>query len=254
MLDFARQLRFGSAVNYIIRRIVNRESRVVVHTRIGPKFELRFNFSGNNDYGVAYEVFVHDYYSDRGRLRRDDVELVVDLGANVGYSTLYFLHHFHQCRVIAFEPHPGHAAQVIRNLQLDGSLNRVEIHKKAAGASQRVMRLTDETTSSTLTERIGADTLPVEVVDVFPMLSGRRIDILKMDVEGGEYEILADDRFATLNVGAVVMEWHSRGQGLEDKRWCESRLQSLGFVIDEIFSQPGYGMFWARRAVKSARQ
>lgn len=247
MLDFVRQLRFGSAVNYLVRRAVNRESPVVVHTKSGPRFELRLNFGANNDYGVAYEVFVHDYYGDRGLLKREDVKLVIDLGANVGYSTLYFLHHFPHCHIIAFEPHPEHAAQVFRNLQLDGSLDRVELHNKAAGASQRVMRLTNATSSSTLTDRIGADTLPVEVLDVFPMLSGRRIDILKMDVEGGEYEILADNRFAMLDIGAVVMEWHSRGHGLEDKRWCESRLQSLGFVIDEIFAETSHGMFWARR-------
>ena len=215
--------------------------------RSGPRFELRENSSENNDYGVAYEMFVHDYYDDRGRYSTDKVRLVVDLGANVGYSVLYFLHKYRGCRVIAFEPHPRHAAQVERNLVLDGSRGRVEFHATAAGAATRTMRLTDRQSSSSLTGDESSGTIPVVVEDIFPLVAGKRIDILKMDMEGGEYEILADRRFSELDVDAIVMEWHSRGGGLADKRWCEERLRGLGFAIDDIFTRPSYGMFWATR-------
>ncbi len=187
------------------------------------------------------------FTTDRGQLKPSDVRLVADLGANVGFSVLRFIHQYPSCRVIAFEPHPAHAAQLIRNLALDGSRERVEVYVKGAGATGRLMRLTDAKSGSSLTDRIATDTLPVEVVDVFPILHGKRIDLLKMDMEGGEYQILADERFPTLDVGAIVMEWHSRGREIDDKDWCEQRLQGLGFTIEEIFSGTDLGMFWARR-------
>ena len=109
------------------------------------------------------------------------------------------------------------------------------------------MRLTDAKSSSSLTDSFSSNTLPVEVIDFFPLLCGKHIDVLKMDIEGGEYEILADDRFAELDIGAIVMEWHSRGGGVEDKRWCERRLVGLGFAIEEIFTQSSHGMFRAIR-------
>jgi hypothetical protein len=107
------------------------------------------------------------------------------------------------------------------------------------------MRLTDQKTSSKLTDDDGPNTFEVDVVDIFPLLENKRIDIFKMDIEGGEYEILADSRFGKLDIGALIMEWHSRGSGLADKEWCEQRLKDFGFEIKNTFTYPDYGMFWA---------
>lgn len=216
-----------------------------ISMRIGARFELTCNGSSNNDYGVAYEIFVHEFYKDDGVLLPKDTRLVVDLGANVGLSTLYFLHKYPSCRAIAYEPHPAYAAQARRNLSLDGTGHRVEFHQKAAGATDRTMYLTDLGAGSALTETASPAAIPVEAEDIFPCLLGRQIDILKMDIEGGEYEILADPRFEQLNLGAVVMEWHSRGGAQEDRRWCEQRLRRMGLTISEIFTNKDYGMFWA---------
>jgi FkbM family methyltransferase len=160
---------------------------------------------------------------------------------------LYFLHKYPICKVIAFEPHADHAKQALRNLLIDGSNKRVEFHAVAAGAKTRSLHITDQKSSSTLSENASDETVPVQIVDIFPILGDRHVDILKMDIEGGEYEILADERFAKLQVSTIVMEWHSRGNGLADKQWCEERLRGLGFKITEIFTEQGHGMFWAHR-------
>jgi FkbM family methyltransferase len=247
MFDFAGSLTLPSALAYAAWRVRGRRGGVSLALKSGPRFELRSNASGNNDYGVAYEVFVHDYYDDWKRTPADRVKFVVDLGANVGYSLLYFLHKYPHCRILAFEAHPAHCAQAERNLLFDGTRQRVELYCKAAGAAPRAMGLTDRRSSSALVETTAPEAIAVEVVDIFPLLEGRRLDLLKIDIEGGEYEILGDPRFTDLDIGAIAMEWHSRGGGLDDKRWCEERLGSLGFTIEEIFTTPSCGMFWARR-------
>jgi FkbM family methyltransferase len=246
MLDFTSKLTFASTFSYARWRATGRAASVTLGLKSGPRFELRPNSSGNNDYGVAYEVFVHEYYNDRGRIPTN-VELIVDLGVNVGYSLLYFLHKWPNCRVIGFEPHPHHFSQAARNLVLDGSRARVQLYAQAAGARTRPARLTDSRSSSTVIETSSADAFGIEIVDIFPILEGKHIDILKMDIEGGEYEILTDDRFEQLDVDVIVMEWHSRGNGIEDKSWCERRLGRFGFNIEEIITEPSWGMFWAIR-------
>jgi FkbM family methyltransferase len=247
MLDFTRQLTAVSALRYAAWRMAKRDEAVALALRSGPRFELRPDKFGNNDYGVAYEVFVHDYYEDRARLAPETVRLIVDLGANVGFTLLYFLHRYRHCQILAFEPHPGHFAQAERNLSLDSSKDRVQLYAKAAAARTRPMQLSDQASSSSLAENRTAAKILVEACDLFPLLIGRRIDLLKMDIEGGEYEILGDDRFEKLDVGAIVMEWHARGSGLDDKEWCQERLRDLGYAIEEIFSYPSHGMLWARR-------
>ncbi len=247
MLDFSRRLTVSNAVGHLINKAMSRDRPFVARMRNGPRFEIRPPASGNNDYGVAYEIFVHGFYRHRGAQNPESVRLVVDMGANVGLSVLHFLHQYPNCSVIAFEPHPSHAAQVIRNLEFDGTRARVELHAKAAGAASRVMRLTDERSSSTLTDDASPGTLPVETTDVFPLLEGKRIDVLKMDMEGGEYEVMADDRFPALNIGAILMEWHARADRPKGGHWCEERLRGMGYMVGEIFTRPDHGMLWAVR-------
>jgi len=49
------------------------------------------------------EIFVRQVYREAVRTGRD-VKLIVDLGAYVGYSCIYFLQEYPRARFIAFEP------------------------------------------------------------------------------------------------------------------------------------------------------
>jgi FkbM family methyltransferase len=215
--------------------------------RSGVRFSLRHDQSENNDYGIAYEIFVHDLYAPPVAFPPHSVKLIVDLGTNVGLATLYFLNRFPDAHAIGLEPHPGHFRQAMQNIESNGFSNRISLHNKAAGAKSRAMHLSDKGTSSSLLDGDAEQGLQIDVIDLFSVLDGRRIDILKMDIEGGEYEIMADPRFKDLNIGAVVMEWHTRGGGDADRIWCEDRLREAGFRISPIFTEPNYGMFWALR-------
>lgn len=246
MLQFSRALAWSSLIKYVIWKTAGHSPEITLQLRSGIKFILRAQNNINNDYGVAYEVLILDYYRLSDPIDRDKVRCIVDLGGNVGISVLHWMNVFPACTIETFEPHPLHVAQMRRNLALSGKQHRVVVHDKAAGARRRAMRLTDDGTSSSLQDQ-RRDGFDVEVADVFDVLSGRRIDILKMDIEGGEYEILEDPRFDRLDIGRVVMEWHSRGHGDADRQWCEQRLTTLGYAIRPVFQAPDHGMFWAIR-------
>jgi hypothetical protein len=65
-----------------------------------------------------------------------------------------------------------------------------------------------------------------------------------MDIEGGEYAILGDPRFALLRPRCLVMEWHGTRN---DRDWCLSRFASLDYDTMELFDHESYGMLWAFR-------
>jgi FkbM family methyltransferase len=247
MLNLARKMTLPSMLSYAAWRVSPQFPSIDVTLRNGTRIELRRDDAGNNDSGVAREVFVMDWYNSRGHLKADEIKFVVDLGANVGFSLLHWLVQFPQCRVLAFEPNPRLVPQVRRNLALNHFEGRVELLQAAAGASTRKMLLTDAGSSSSLTEEPSPTTHSVEVLDIFSLLSGKSIDLLKIDIEGGEYEILADPRFEGLDVKVIVLEWHRRTDAKADKQWCEERLKGLGFKIDEFISEPTFGMLWAVR-------
>jgi FkbM family methyltransferase len=213
----------------------------------GTRLQLRAKNGTDNDYGTAYEVFVHRYYDlPDGFLHESDVRLVVDLGANVGFSCLHWLATYPNARVIAYEPHPAFAEQCRINLALNNWQSRVEFHCAAAGVRAGRAKLSDAGTSS----RVQSDEvsgIDVAMDDFLARASNEPIDILKMDIEGGEYALLEDDRFSQLAIRALVMEWHASGRKRSDGAWCRGRLGQMGYQTSTIFEADGHGMLRSRR-------
>ena len=143
--------------------------------------------------------------------------LLVDCGANVGDLTTLFLEK--GFTVHAFEPDPTAAAELKRRYGADP---RVTIHVAAVGASARTQKLfraqsgsLDASVGSSLFQRPVLQhtrSVDVEVVDLFAFLRslGRFVDVLKLDIEGGEAEILERmlDERAYLDIGRIYVETH----------------------------------------------
>lgn len=69
---------------------------------------------GTSDVWVFNQVFVEEQYSYLGEV--DSSNLIIDCGANVGYSSVYFLNKYPQGHVIAVEPDSGNFDLCCRNL------------------------------------------------------------------------------------------------------------------------------------------
>lgn len=254
---FARSLTRRSALDYLKWRAKKRTQDVTVRIKArpelqdkssqGPKFVMRAASAGNNDMGVAYEIFVHQFLKPPVWLPPERVKLVVDLGANIGMSCLWWLSNYWATRVIAFEPHPQHAKQLRANVALNGLEDRLELHQAAVGSHAGVAQLSDEGTASSIHGTAGGQ-FEVEVVDLFAAFAGQRIDILKMDIEGSETQLLNDPRFGTLDVGAIVMEWHTPDKtGLGGRDWCVGRLNSAGYRTWVTWDEGPFGIVWGYR-------
>jgi FkbM family methyltransferase len=206
---------------------------------------LRMRSLATTDYDVAWQMFWRGDYESPEPLQ--DVRRIVDLGANVGYSCLYWCQRYPQSHVTAFEPHPVHLGAIQENLAMNGLLDRVKVVGAAAGTSERHSYLTDGRSSSAVTDQPAA--FQIRVLDVFREEElTNQIDILKIDIEGGEYEILSDPRFAELNVRAMVVEWHNSSEHPDGLAWCLHKLQSLGYQT-HIGAEdlPLAGLVWAFR-------
>ena len=256
-LLFARHLTVGSLVRYLMWRLWRRPDAIVIQMRArskfhiypgtGPKFILRASATNNNDYGVAYEIFVQRLYKPPVWIAQQRVKLIVDLGANVGMSCLWWLSNYWRAQVVAFEPHPHHAEMARANFALNEFGSRIDLREAAAGPEAKKARLSDEGSSSRIMEK-GKAGFEVEVLNFFELFAGRRIDILKMDIEGSEVELLADQRFALLDIGVVVLEWHpvdKDGRGGRD--WCISRLEACGFRTYVTAEIGACGIIWGYR-------
>jgi len=256
-LLFARHLTTRSAARYLLWRISGRSGAIVIQMRTrskfhsysgtGPKFILRGADTKSSDYRVAHETFVQRFYAPPVWIPRVGVKLIVDLGANAGMSCLWWVSNYWRARVIAFEPHPHHAEAARANFALSNLGSRIELHQTTVGPEAMTAHVSGEGSSSSILKN-GKPGLKVKKVNFFELFAGRRIDILKMAIDGGEVELLADPRFALLNIRTVVMEWHPVAEdGRGGRDWCIGRLEACGFRTYVTVERGPCGMIWAYR-------
>jgi len=170
---------------------------------------------------------------------------IVDLGANVGFSARFLGERYPDARVIAFEPDPesfelaqrnlaGRAHVSLRNVGVAGEPGSLELHRFAAGSwSTSTFMSRHEVMETFAAEAVTLDSIIEEVGD---------IDLLKIDIEGAEYEVLEACRQLD-RVRCIVGEVHTIPGGRPE------RLFALlgGFQVSSERVQRGRGPFIATR-------
>lgn len=230
----ARQLWPGMTVG----RYRVRDSGVVVHVRHHTAdvnvFEQAFDEGQTNLPAPVLDAL-------RGR---SEPLNVVDLGANIGMFTAYVLGVFPDARITAFEPDATNAAVLRRTAQANAPA-AVEVVEAAAATHDGEVRFS---TGNFATSRVEVDGSGIAVLalDVFPRLQGA--DLVKIDVEGAEWALLADERFARIDATAIGVEYHAHLAPAGDPaQIVRDRLGAMGYEArdEPIKSAPGHGMVWA---------
>lgn len=195
------------------------------------------------------EIFYSRYYElppavERVLGPRDRDCSVLDLGANIGLFGVWLLGERPNARIEAFEPDPANLEVLRQLVALHGRGDRWLVVPAAAAPFDGEIRFrTGDFTCSQIDAT--ADT-SVAAVDVMERIAA--VDLLKMDIEGGEWAILGDPRFAASPPPAVVLEYHPDGapEGASPRAAVESLLRDCGYTLAPIFHAPsGVGMLWA---------
>ena len=193
-----------AAVWLPLRRGRGRPVRVAV-TQGGRRFTLQL--SGAADLATVGEVLVDRLYDVPGV---DDARVIVDLGSHIGSSIVFFRQRHPGAEIHGFEPDPESFGRLQANV---GALEGVTIDPRAAaaGPGEAVLHSSSNSLASSLFAQDGAGhDVAVHTVgldDIIEELRVDRIDLLKLDVEGAEYDVLANaSRLGT--VQAIAGELH----------------------------------------------
>ena len=142
-----------------------------------------------HDLLTVNEIFARkDYHAPR------DIDVVVDIGSNIGISAIYFLTRNRDSRVFLFEPLPRNIDALKANLR--GYEARYVLREVAVGTNNGMVEFGWEDTGRYGgVGRAGKRRLDVPCRDINDVLAEilrevGRIDVLKIDVEGSEEDLL----------------------------------------------------------------
>ena len=140
-----------------------------------------------------------------------DAPRILDLGANIGMSVLYFKRLYPRARVTALEPDPAMFPCLTRNVHGNGFTDVTLIQRAAWHSTTRLEFLPDGAdggrTFAAGAEPMGAK-VEVESVDVPALLGNERFDFVKMDIEGAEHSVLPACADALGGVRQIFVEYH----------------------------------------------
>jgi FkbM family methyltransferase len=170
----------------------------------------------------------------------------VDAGANIGLFGVWLMGRYPGSELRSFEPDRRNAEllrQTIRANPLQTGWEMIEA--AVATAPGRLGFAGSEFATSHVTEDASAATVPA--VDFFEYAG--EADLLKIDIEGSEWDILGDPRLGKLPARALALEYHpERCPGADSHAVAAELLKRAGFQTRTIFRAPtGVGMLWAWR-------
>lgn len=161
-----------------------------------------------------------------------DSPRIIDGGANVGLSVLYFKTLYPKSHVVAFEADPAIFAVLERNCR-SCQLANVQLVNAALWAAGGVVPFLQEGgLSGRVTGEAGAPGVVTVPTCRLRDYLRESVDLLKLDIEGAETDVLLDCDGALENVNNIVVEHHS----VRDKR------QTLHVVVD-LLQRAGFRLY-----------
>ena len=133
---------------------------------------------------------------------------IIDCGANIGLSVLYWKYLYPDSKIIAFEPDPA-IFKILENNLTQFNYQGIEFRNLAVWSSESEMSF--QVDNSVGGKIIQAENIPnVIKVKTFRLknLLKQHIDMLKIDIEGAEYEVLKDCQEKLFLVDHLFVEYH----------------------------------------------
>jgi FkbM family methyltransferase len=189
---------------------------------------------GSSDPDVLEGIFIDLQYDQL--CDNSDVQLVIDCGANVGYTSAFFLTQFPSCHVIAVEPDAGNFAMLQKNLLPYGkratavragiwSDNTPLVVSKTGYRDEREWAI--QVRPCEPNEQ--ADLQGVGIESLLASSGFSRISLLKIDIEGAEAVLFSKNTDWLDKVDVMAIELHDDSQFGKATEVFYSAMEGRGF-------------------------
>jgi FkbM family methyltransferase len=153
-----------------------------------------FDMVGSGDHDRYFDALVDGIHDDLDRvcaaLLTDSAGVILDVGANIGTTSAIFSQHVPDGQVYAFEPGPNVFAALQANVATNG-LSNVKPFNLAVAAKPGTIRFAEDAAfGHIVSDCSGCDVAAVSIDDFVRSSALKRVDLIKIDVEGFERGVL----------------------------------------------------------------
>jgi FkbM family methyltransferase len=212
--------------------------------------DYRIYVESTEEFFILNEIFIKNDYD----FTTASKSVFIDIGANVGITSLFFSQFDFVEKIYAFEPIKDTFDQAEYNFSLNKDIHKVALIKNIGlgKSSRKEVFLFDKLCkgnagfrgldSPSYSQNIAAREREVQIEDasaefetIVAANPGKKL-IVKMDCEGGEYEILEGLYASGLiqSIDILLLEWHDRGSDQLEKILLDSGFDFFSKNFDEL--------------------
>lgn len=207
----------------------------------------RLSLPDENGVKVAFiDLLLDDCYGCHALRKRDcKIDTVLDIGGNVGLFGIAARNAFPGATIHSYEPNK----RLESFLAVQADAAGFDYFMEAVGLDDGMISLDLNEDSVQTRSRFGRDgTTPQIAFAKAIERMGGRVDLLKMDCEGAEWEIFKDEE-NWKKVNNLSMEYHLFESG-HTEHAVKQTIENLGFTISSFVHIDNFGLVQARRLFK----
>jgi FkbM family methyltransferase len=242
--------RFG--INGIIGIIKTKFTKTEVLIRVDRK-EIKFPFylrDQTSDIPTFDQIFLKEEYSFSPY---KSPRIIVDAGANIGLTSIYFANKYPEAKIISIEPEKSNYKLLKKNID---QYNNIVAYHAALWNKNEMINLVDpglgkwgfmttnnENNNEILESNTCHEVQGLTVDRIMNMNDLKEIDILKIDIEGSEREVFLNSSDWIEKINIIIIELHE-----QMRTGCNSSFYNGTSGFDDEWTQ-GENIFLSRQSL-----
>lgn len=196
---FGRNNRFSDEIKL---SLLKKKKRFIKGSINLSKYQLYYIDSASL-YSQYIEIVNNNIYAFS---ENAEPKYIIDCGANIGLSALYFNNKYPNSEIIAFEPHPDIFEILEKNTQNNKNIKCIQ---SAIWNKEGIIKFNSiNSDASSITQNINnSKSIEVKTEQLKKYLN-KSVDFLKIDIEGAEYEVIMDIKDELKQVKNIFIEYH----------------------------------------------